>query len=365
MSCPQASVLLPWETSPPASISIKDRGGFRGGTMDVEVIPPGAVTTTVAAFDPALNGQWPIYVVLQHAKILQMAQPPFSFTTTAEEVATALAKEIQGKNGMHLALKIAEDALKQELPTADIRPLTVDLSSLASIRKAAAEVNTYPEPLHVLISNAAANFAPFKLTVDNLENQMATNHIGPFLLTKLLIPKLLAARTTNYTPRVVFVSSGAHARVKGVNFDTLAHPDPGSYTVVDAYSQSKAANVLTAIELSKRSKGHINAYSLAPGTIYTALMGREDAPAELHKLGILDADGKPNSEIAFKTIPQGAATTTVAAFDPALNDTPGAYLSDCVRVTNLEIVAPHSCDPALAEKLWTITEEIIGEKVVF
>ncbi|KAJ7626603.1 hypothetical protein DFH06DRAFT_1481059 [Mycena polygramma] len=325
-----------------------------------------------------------------------MSQPPFSFTTTAEEVATAFAKEIQGKNvlvtgtsvggiGFETArvlakhanlviitghnserLKIAEDTLKKELPTATIRPLIVDLSSLASVRKAAAELNTYSEPLHVLISNAAANFAPFKLTVDNLENQMATNHIGPFLLTKLLIPKLLAARTTHYTPRVIFVSSGAHARVKGVNFDTFkAYPSPEMYTIVDAYSQSKAANVLTAIEVSKRSKGQINAYSLAPGTIYTALMGREDAPAELHKLGILDADGKPSNEVTFKTIPQGAATTTVAAFDPALNDTPGAYLSDCVRVTNLETVAPHSCDPDIAEKLWTTTEDIIGEKVVF
>ncbi|KAJ7680722.1 short-chain dehydrogenase [Mycena polygramma] len=326
-----------------------------------------------------------------------MSQPLFSFTTTAEEVSTVFAKEIQGKNvlitgtsvggiGFETArvlakhanlviitghdterLKIAEDTLKKEFPAAEIKPLVVDLSSLASVRKAAAEVNTYLEPLHVLINNAASPFVPFKLTADNLESQMATNHIGPFLFTALLIPKLLAARNTHYTPRVVFVSSTAHATVPGVNFDTLGHPSRDSYTILDAYSQSKAANVLTAIELSKRSKGLINAYSLCPGVIYTTNMRREDAPAELHKLGVLDADGKPsNSEkFTFKTIPQGAATTVVAAFDPVLNDTPGAYLSDCVRVANLEAVAPHSCDPANAEKLWTMTEEIIGEHVVF
>ncbi|KAJ6489535.1 hypothetical protein C8R47DRAFT_1215348 [Mycena vitilis] len=325
-----------------------------------------------------------------------MSQPSFSFATTADEVTAVFAKEIQGKNvlitgtsvggiGFETArvlakyansviitghnterLKIAEDALKKEFPAVQIQLLLVDLSSIASVRKAAAEVNTYPEPLHVLINNAASPFVPFKLTADNLESQMATN-IGPFLFTALLIPKLLAARTTHYTPRVVFVSSTAHATVPGVNFDTLRHPSRDSYTILDAYSQSKAANVLTAIELSKRSKGLINAYSLCPGVIYTTIMRREDAPAELHKLGVLDADGKPsNSEkFTFKTIPQGAATTVVAAFDPALNDTPGAYLTDCVRVANLKDIAPHSCDPADAEKLWNMTDEIIGKHVVF
>ncbi|KAJ6477158.1 short-chain dehydrogenase [Mycena vitilis] len=325
-----------------------------------------------------------------------MSQPSFSSTTTAEEVAATFAKEIQGKNvlitgtsvggiGFETAwvlakhanlviitghnskrLKIAADTLKNELPTANIRSLRVDLSSLASVRKAAAECNTYPEPLHVLINNAASPFTPFKLTADNLESSMATNHIGPFLFTLLLIPKLLAARTTRYTPRVVFVSSTAHSFVSGVNFDTLGHPDRDSYNSVDAYSQSKAANVLTAIELSKRSNGLVNAYSLCPGVIYTTIMRKADGPTELHKLGILDAEGKPNNEkFTFKTLPQGAATTMVAALNPALNDTPGAFLSDCVRVANLEVVAPHSCDAANAEKLWTMTEEIVGEKVVF
>jgi NAD(P)-dependent dehydrogenase (short-subunit alcohol dehydrogenase family) len=116
-----------------------------------------------------------------------------------------------------------------------------------------------------LIHNAAASFSPFKLTVDKLENQMATDHIGPFLLTKLLAPKLLAAGTPSYTPRVVFVSSNAHTFVPGVDFSTIARPDPAKYKNMDAYGQAKTANILTAIELSKRSKGAINAYSLHPG----------------------------------------------------------------------------------------------------
>jgi NAD(P)-dependent dehydrogenase (short-subunit alcohol dehydrogenase family) len=117
----------------------------------------------------------------------------------------------------------------------------------------------------VLIHNAAAVLGPFKLSVDGLESQFATDHVGPFLLTKLLAPKLLAAGTPNYTPRVVFVSSVAHAFGAGVDFATLEHPDPEKYGASLAYFQAKSANILTAIELSTRSKGAINAYSLHPG----------------------------------------------------------------------------------------------------
>ncbi|KAJ6584393.1 hypothetical protein B0H19DRAFT_1058821 [Mycena capillaripes] len=322
-----------------------------------------------------------------------MSPHTFSSTTTAEEVATALADEIRGKNilitgtslngiGFETArvlakhanlviitghnsdrLQLAADTIRQELPSANLRLLILDLSSLAVVRKAAEEVNAYPEPLHVIIHNAAATVGPFSLTVDNLEYQMATDHIGPFLFTKLLAPKILAARTAQYTPRVVFVSSVGHGHGNGVNFSTLGRPDPESYTSIGAYREAKSANVLSGIELSKRSKGQINAYSLHPGGIFTNIMQKGDGPAEMQKLGILGSDGLPLEGKGFKTIPQGAATTVVAAFDPTLNDKPGAYLNDCVAAN--ELVAPHSSDPANAEKLWTLTEEIIGEKFVF
>ncbi|KAJ7339785.1 hypothetical protein DFH08DRAFT_963834 [Mycena albidolilacea] len=324
-----------------------------------------------------------------------MSYPTFSFNTTAEEVVTAFVHEIEGKNvlvtgtslngiGFETArviakhvnllimtgdnsdgLKFAEETIKNDVPSANIRSLTFDLSSLAAVRKAAAEVNAYLTPLHVLIHNAAAPIGPFKLTVDNLESQMATDHISPFLFTKLLAAKILAARTELYTPRVIFVSSIGHGfgTGKGVDFDTLGWPDQASYEPMEAYFQAKAANVLSAIELSKRAKGQINAYSLHPGSVYTNMMQQKDAIAGLHKLGVLHADGRPREDAAFKTIAQGAATTVVAAFDPRLNDTPGAYLSDC-KAAN-ELIAPPSADPVNAEKLWTLTEEIIGETFEF
>ncbi|KAJ7359718.1 hypothetical protein DFH08DRAFT_846810 [Mycena albidolilacea] len=322
------------------------------------------------------------------------AAPAFSFTTTADEVATAFAQEIKGKNvlitgtslngiGFETArviakhanlviitgynderLKLSEAAIKKDVPGAHIRRLTLDLSSLAGVRKAAAEVNAYSEPIHVLIHNAAAAIGPFKLTIDGLESQIATDHVGPFLLTKLLAKKLLASATASYTPRVVFVASGAHAFGPGVNFETIEHPNPEKHTPEGAYFEAKSANILTAIELSKRSKGTLNAYSLHPGVIFTNINQKEEAIPGIQALGILGPDGLPNEEkFQWKTIPQGAATTVSAAFDPRISDKPGSYLDDS-RIANESVVA-HSSDPTNSERLWTLTEKIIGEKFVF
>ncbi|KAJ7654639.1 short-chain dehydrogenase [Mycena polygramma] len=282
-----------------------------------------------------------------------MSFPNFSFSTTTEEVATAFADEIRGKKwlgfeaarviananlvvitGYNLErLKLSEDAIKQEVPAANIRRLQLDLSSLAAVRTAAAEINAYPEPIHVLIHNAAAAIVAFKLTVDNLESQIQTDHIGPFSLTKLIAPKILASGTPGFTPRVVFVSSAAEAWGTGPNFKTLGHPDPASHVPFEAYMQAKSA--------------------------------KEEFIPYMQDMGIIGADLQPSKEKIenWKTIPRGAATTVAAAFDPRLNAVPGAYLDDFADAT--KAIGSHSADPANAEKLWNVTEEIIGEKFTF
>ncbi|KAJ6473982.1 NAD-P-binding protein [Mycena vitilis] len=324
-----------------------------------------------------------------------MSFPNFSSATTAEEVASTFAKQIQGKNvlitgtsmngiGFETArvlakhanlvvitgynterLKLAEEAIKKETPTANIRQLVLDLSSLAAVRKAAAEVNAYSEPIHVLIHNAAAGGSKeIKLTEDGLESQIATAHFGPFFLTKLIAPKLLAAQSADFTPRVVLVSSAAHAFGPGVDFDVLAKPDAGKYSNFTGYGAAKSANVLFAIELSKRSAGKINAYSLHPGTIFTNIVQKEANKDDLVLGGVLKPDGTPSTEkFQWKTIPEGAATTVAAAFDPRLEDKPGAYLVDAVLANDQ--IAPHSSNPENAAKLWTISEEVVGEKFTF
>ncbi|KAJ7491435.1 hypothetical protein B0H11DRAFT_2399945 [Mycena galericulata] len=334
-----------------------------------------------------------------------MSLPTFTSTTTAEEVATVFADQIRGKNGTSMngigfeaarviakyaslliitgynserwrpvellkviaehsvgRLKLSEEAIKKELPSANIRLLTLDLASLAGVRKAAAEVYIYEEPIHVLIHNAAAAAGPYKLSADGFELHMATDQVGPFLLTKLLVPKLLAATTPGYTPRVVFVSSLAHTWAPPMDFANLVHPDPKSFSTHDAYAAAKLANVLTAIELSRRSKGKIDAYSLHPGVIFTNILQKEESKTYFQEAGILTAEGLPNPDkLEWKSIPEGAATTVAAAFDPRLDAKPGAYLSDGMEANE---IASHRTEENAA-KLWTATEELIGEKWEF
>ncbi|KAJ7688119.1 hypothetical protein B0H17DRAFT_1203128 [Mycena rosella] len=321
----------------------------------------------------------------------------FGFHTTAEEAAEVLASEIAGKNvlvtgtslggiGFETArviakyanlviiagynaerLQLAEDAIKNEVPAVNIRKLILDLSSLAAVRVAAAELNAYPEPLHVLINNAVGALAPFKVTVDNLEKQMATGHVGPFLFTNLIAPKLLAAASSSYTPRVIFVASAAHTFSTTIDFATLAKPDPSKYeSIFHPYNDTKGANVLTAIELSRRAGGKLNAYALHPGLIYTNGARNEDILQGMKAYGFLDAEGKPvNSNPAYqwKSIPEGAATTVVAAFDSSLSATPGAYLDDCKDAT--ASIAPYAADSANGALLWEATEKILGQTFKF
>ncbi|KAK7048927.1 hypothetical protein R3P38DRAFT_2872082 [Favolaschia claudopus] len=223
-----------------------------------------------------------------------MPFPTFTASTTAEQVVDALAEQIHGRNvlitgtslngigfetartiakyanlviitGYHSErLKLSEETIRNDVPGANVRPLILDLSSLAAVRKAAEEVNAYPEPIHVLIHNAAHGGGPFQTTVDGFEIQMATAHIGPFLLTKLIAPKLLAS---DDIARVVVVSSIAHSAGTGVNLEAVMKPKPEKYLNRSAYEEAKSANVLFAAELSRRSGGTIKAYSLHPGGI--------------------------------------------------------------------------------------------------
>ncbi|KAK6980905.1 short-chain dehydrogenase/reductase family protein [Favolaschia claudopus] len=325
-----------------------------------------------------------------------MSPPSQIFTpqSTAEEVASVFSEAIQGKNvlitgtslngiGFETAraiarhanlvvitgysaerLKLSENGIKKSVPTANIRRLTLDLSSLDGVRKAAAEVNAYPEPIHVLIHNAAAAIGPFKLTVDNLESQMATDHIGPFLLTKLLLNKLRSLDSPSFTPRVIFVSGAAHAYSPGISLPRITSPSAEGYTNFGAYWDAKCANILTASELARRGRGVISAFSIHPGFIFSNFVQKDGAVPELQASGILTADGLPNTEkYAWKTIEQGAATSVAAAFDPSISDKSGSYLVDG-KISN-ESIAPHAADPETAAKLWSLTEKIIGEEFVF
>jgi NAD(P)-dependent dehydrogenase (short-subunit alcohol dehydrogenase family) len=165
--------------------------------------------------------------------------------TTATEVASLLATHIAGKVvlitggsprglGATAALAIAphnpaliiltgrtrslleetEKAIQAKTPTVKTRILIFDLGSLKSIREAAAEVNSYPEKINVLINNAGIMATPFEKTVDGFESQFGVNHLGHFLFTKLIVGKI------PWGGRIVNVSSNGY-QFGGVRFDDL------------------------------------------------------------------------------------------------------------------------------------------------
>jgi NAD(P)-dependent dehydrogenase (short-subunit alcohol dehydrogenase family) len=317
-----------------------------------------------------------------------MSNKNFGFHTEADEVATYFENEIKGKNVLitgctwgglgaeaarvvakhHAALVIVagrkqeslDDTIQKitaETPSANLRPLLLDLASLESVRHAAAEVNAYPEPVDVLINNAAIMASPYHTTKDGFEAQFGTNHIGPFLFTNLILPKILASKTGS--PRIVNVSSTGY-HFSPIRFDDPFFQNGKTYEKWFAYGQSKTANMLFARALSNRykSKG-LTAFSLHPGAIGTNLM--RDVKSDEFTEPLKDYDGNVVdwSNVDWKSIPQGTATHVVAAFDPNIASESGSYLDDCqIAMDNIK---PYAKDDTQAEKLWTLSEEIVGQ----
>ncbi|GAB5587120.1 hypothetical protein Unana1_02020 [Umbelopsis nana] len=313
----------------------------------------------------------------------------FGFHTPADEVAQAFHNEIKGKTvlvtgctwgglggeaarviakydaGLVIVAGRKQEALddtigkiKAETPSANLRSLILDLASLESCKKAATEVNAYAEPIDVLINNAAIMSCPYHTTKDGFEAQVGTNHLGPFVFTNLILPKILASKTGS--PRIVNVSSIGHI-FSPIRFDDPFFNDGKDYDKWASYGQSKTANILFARELSKRykSKGLV-VFSLHPGGIRTNL-GRDLSSNEFDTL-LKDYDGNPVdfSNVNFKTLPQGTATHIVAAFDPSIKSHSGSYLEDC-QIAN-DNLKPWANDEAQAERLWTLSERLVGQK---
>lgn len=146
--------------------------------------------------------------------------------------------------------RAAEARIREAHPEASVQLASLDLQSLDSIRRFAADFRQQHPRLDILINNAGIMMTPLKKTVDGFESQMGTNHFGHFALTGSLLPALLAAPA----PRVVSVSSVGH-KVGKIDFDNLNAEK--SYSKIGAYCQSKLANLLFTYELARwaESKG--------------------------------------------------------------------------------------------------------------
>lgn len=235
----------------------------------------------------------------------------------------------------------ALQTIKTSNPEAQVEVMQLDLASLASVREFAEQYKRLNRPLHILINNAGIMACSYAKTVDGYESQFATNHLGHFLLTNLLIDELERGAPS----RVVSVSSKAH-QMSGMDFDNLLSEK--SYGAWAAYSRSKSANILFAVELNKRfaSRG-IYANALHPGMIKTDLWKHTKFEV-LAKVGTVIGTNKHVS--------QGAATSVYIATAPELEKVGGKYFDNCNEVT----AKSYATDPENARRLWDASLVLVG-----
>ena len=330
------------------------------------------------AFDSAIRGK----------NVVVTGVSPASIGAT-----TALAIAAHGPGKLILAsrtrakLDAVQADIAQKYPTTQVSSVLLDLGDLDSVRDAAAQINALVDgKLHVLINNAGINDLHRNLMVapdgTRLDRQLFVNHLGPFLLTRLLLPALkhAAAEGAEGSSRIVNVSSHGHRlsplREADLAFEKPLHDesipeaerpsktapafltrltDPeGGYPGFVGYGQSKCANVLHASELTRRyfKSSGILALSVHPGSIETELSRSLD---EQSKADMLNTAPRH----LWKSLDAGAATTLVAAFDPALAqlDVGGdvlGYLADCQLADGL--AAPHVKDKEAGKRLWEVRD---------
>lgn len=327
----------------------------------------------------------------------------FGLKTPGSEVAKTFASQIRGKAvlitgvspkgiGSATSLNLASQSpallilasrtrarveevaaqIRSEYPSVRVEVVALDLGSQKSIREAAAVVAKLADKLDILINNAGICVTTRQKTPEGIEQQFGTNHIGPFLFTNLLLPLLQNAAKTNAPgeTRIVSLSSAGHRlspiRFSDVNFDggkevppeedhfkplqgAFAKCTEDGYNGIVTYAQSKTANILFTVELQKRLSGQgIAAYSLHPGSIETDLSRDQDEElaSQFYKVAAY-----------WKSPDEGSSTTLVAALDPVLNESKALYLVDC----QIAEAYPHAKDPLAAERLWKLSEEMVGQ----
>ena len=307
---------------------------------------------------------------------------PFGATTTAMEVVRGV--NLRGKRaivtgassgigletaralaaaGAEVTLAVRDQsagrAVAKEISTSletEVRIASLDLAVHGSV---ISFVEGWKGPLDILVNNAGIMASPEQHTIEGWEMQFATNHLGHFALSVGLHPALKQAGRS----RVVVVSSVGH--INGdVQFDDInfeSHP----YDPWKAYSQSKTANILFAVEAAKRwAQDGIVVNALNPGRIGETNLARY-MTADANSV---PATFEPNSQaVSYKNVEQGAATSVFLAASPLVEGVSGKYFEDCVEAAPHQPgvrrgYAAYAVAAAPAGKLWQISLDMIAEK---
>lgn len=325
----------------------------------------------------------------------------FNSHTSAEEVCNAFSAQIKGKTflitgtsaqgmGAKYAQVLARHepaqlllvarsqanvdpvlaAIHQKHPHVDARFVACELSDQASVRQAAASLldDTSVGPIHVVINNAGV-MAIRDYTVDphGHELQLSTNHLGHFLLTNLLLPKILAAAGGGAGARIVNITSHGH-RISPFRFDDpdFLHRDDGGAHAYDpwtGYGQAKTANILFSTELSRRlAPRGVRSFAVHPGLILTTgLADHLDFAAEVPAITAVAERNNPGGAWRVaghaKDESQGCASALVAALDPAWAELAAVYVQDCQAAEP----EPYAVDADNARQLWAYSEGAVGQ----
>jgi NAD(P)-dependent dehydrogenase (short-subunit alcohol dehydrogenase family) len=279
-------------------------------------------------------------------------------TGLGQETARALASA-----GAHVVLcgrsadkcEAAIEAIRAAHPNASLEFEPFDLSDLTTVRAGADAILARHDAISILVNNAGVMFTPEGRTADGFETQFGTNHLGHFVFTNRLLPALRAGAPS----RIVNLSSAGHG------FSDILWDDPNyetrPYDKFEAYGQSKTANVLFTVALDARlADAGVRSNAVHPGMIMTDL-ARHMGEGDMEELGARAADreaaGNGGGLPEFKTIEQGAATSVLAAVAPSLEGIGGRYLDNA----DFGEPADYAVDVDSAERLWSLSESLVGE----
>lgn len=238
--------------------------------------------------------------------------------------------------------KEVQDLIQRQSPEARIHLFSCDIASLQSVRDFVNTFRQHYSALHLLINNAGVFNMRREETLEGFEKTFATNHLGHFLLTLLLLDLI----QTSAPARIINVSSHMHYRGE-IHFDDLHKKQ--KYHRVQAYNDSKLANVLFTLELAQRlQETSVTVNCLHPGVIATNIW---PSNAWYFKMLI------PVLKLFFRTPEQGAKTTLFLATDPSVATISGKYFDENQKEKH---PSRKALDKELRKRFWEVSEQLVG-----
>jgi NAD(P)-dependent dehydrogenase (short-subunit alcohol dehydrogenase family) len=222
-----------------------------------------------------------------------------------------------------------------------------DFASLASVRAAATELSERFPEIHVLVNNAGAVYMERSVTVDGHETSFQVNHLGPYLLTRKLLPSIQRAARPERRARIVNVASTVHGSGR-VDWDDL-HTTRGSYVGLRVYSATKLMNVMFTGALARRLAPSTTANSLHPGVIASGFGSNNKG-----WMGF----GVRVVAPFLPTPAKGARTSIYLASSAEVENVTGKYFDERSREIPSSVA---SRDENAQERLWQISEELCGD----